>query len=304
MAERRMLPLTSGQQDGLPYSKGVMARALMATGIPATLAYELAVRVEHDLRESGAQAVDLDRLQEIASDLLGAEAGKRTARRLRRFERLRELDLPLVILIGGATGTGKSTVATEVAHRLGITRVTSTDFIRQTLRGFFSREFMPSVHQSSFEAGETLPAVEREAGDPLLLGFIDQTRHVLIGVNASIERALQEGWSMVLEGIHLVPGMVPDRIEGALIVQAVMAIEPEEVHRSHFVIRDNASGGTRRPHAKYLDRLGDIRHLQDFIVDEARKCGVPVIENHGIENAIGEVLELVFERAERLEAVR
>ena len=33
MAERRMLPLGSGQQDGLPYSKGVMARSLMATGI-------------------------------------------------------------------------------------------------------------------------------------------------------------------------------------------------------------------------------------------------------------------------------
>ena len=303
MAERRHLPLGPDQADGLPYSKGVMTRSLMATGIPALRAYELAARIEHDLRDRGAQTVDLDRLQELAADVLGADEAQRTARRLRVFERLRALDLPIVILVGGATGTGKSTVATEVAHRLGITRVTSTDFIRQTLRGFFSREFMPSVHESSFEAGETLPAVEREAGDPLLLGFIDQTRHVLVGVNASVERALQEGWSMVLEGIHLVPGMVPDRIEGALIVHVVMAIEPEEVHKSHFVIRDNASGGTR-PHAKYLDRLSDIRHLQDFIVEEARKVGVPVIENHGIQGAIGEVLELVFERAERLEPVR
>jgi 2-phosphoglycerate kinase len=303
VSERRKLPLDSGQSDGLPYSKGVMTRALMATGIPALRAYELAARIEQDLRGSGAQTVDFDRLQQLASDVLGSDEGERTARRLRRFERLRALDLPLVILVGGATGTGKSTVATEVAHRLGITRVTSTDFIRQTLRGFFSSEFMPSVHQSSFEAGETLPAVEREAGDPLLLGFIDQTRHVLVGVNASVERALQEGWSMVLEGIHLVPGMVPEQIEGALIVHVVMAIEPEEVHRSHFVIRDATSGGTR-PHAKYLDKLGDIRHLQDFIVEEARKGGVRVIENHGIEAAIGEVLELVFECAERLEPVR
>ena len=35
MAERRLTPAPLGQQDGLPYSKGVMARALMATGIPA-----------------------------------------------------------------------------------------------------------------------------------------------------------------------------------------------------------------------------------------------------------------------------
>ena len=32
--------------------------------------------------------------------------------------------------------TGFLTVATEAAHRLGITRVTSTDFVRQTMRAF------------------------------------------------------------------------------------------------------------------------------------------------------------------------
>ena len=48
--------------------------------------------------------------------------------------------LPVIVLIGGTTGTGKSTVASEVAYRLGITRVTSTDFIRETMRAFLSYE--------------------------------------------------------------------------------------------------------------------------------------------------------------------
>ena len=74
-------------------------------------------------------------------------------RQLRRFRDLQELDLPVILLVGGGTGTGKSTVATEVAYRLGITRVTSTDFVRQTMRAFFAKEFMPSIHYSSFEAG-------------------------------------------------------------------------------------------------------------------------------------------------------
>jgi 2-phosphoglycerate kinase len=39
-------------------------------------------------------------------------------RRLRRFQDLYELDLPIILLVGGATGTGKSTVATDVAYRL------------------------------------------------------------------------------------------------------------------------------------------------------------------------------------------
>ena len=86
--------------------------------------------------------------------MLGENEGAQTLRRLRRYERLRELDLPIILLIGGATGTGKSTVATEVAYRLGITRVTSTDFVRQTMRAFLARDFMPSIHCSSFEVPE------------------------------------------------------------------------------------------------------------------------------------------------------
>ena len=288
-------PLPLGGDDGIPYSKGLMARALTATGLPAVRAYELALRVEADLRERRTGTVELERLHELALEVLGDDDGARTMRRLRRYAELRQLDVPVIVLLGGATGTGKSTIATEVAHRLGITRVTSTDFIRQTMRAFFSPEFVPSVHYSSFEAGEALPAAEREAGDALLVGFLDQTRYVLVGVQASIERALEEGWSMVLEGVHLVPGMLEQPVGGALVVQAVIAIDDERVHAQHFFIRDAVSGSVR-PLDKYLRRLGDIRHLQDFIVDEARKSGVPVVQNGSIEEAIGELMELVFAR--------
>ena len=144
-------PLPLGGRDGLPYSKGLMARALMAAGVPADRAYELALRVEDDLTARGEQTVDLDRLEELAHEVLGENEGAQAVRRLRRYDALRELDLPIIVLVGGATGTGKSTVATEVAYRLGITRVTSTDFVRQTMRAFLSQEFMPSIHYSSFE---------------------------------------------------------------------------------------------------------------------------------------------------------
>jgi 2-phosphoglycerate kinase len=298
---RRVDPHPFGGQDGLPYSKGVMARALIATGVSAVRSYELASRVEQDLRARGASAADLEHLRELAIDVLGEDDGRIAVERLVRYAELRKLEFPIIVLVGGGTGTGKSTIATEVAHRLGITRVTSTDFIRQTMRAFFSAEFMPSVHHSSFEAGAALPMAEQEAGDALLLGFIDQTRHVLVGVQASIDRALEEGWSMVLEGVHLVPGMLRP-IEGALVVHVVVAIEEEEVHAQHFWNRDAASEGVRA-HDKYLARLADIRHIQDFILEEARRGDVPVVPNGNIEKAIGGVMELVLERAAVLEGV-
>jgi 2-phosphoglycerate kinase len=292
---RHAEPLPLGG-DGAPYSKGLMARALTAVGMPTMRAHELARRIEDDLAGRGESAATLDRIQELADD-------DATMKRLRRFLALRELDVPVIVLLGGATGTGKSTVATELAYRLGITRVTSTDFIRQTMRAFFSRDFMPSIHYSSFEAGEGLREPE-EADDPAIAGFLEQSRNVLVGVHASIDRALEEGWSMVLEGVHLVPGLVepPTQTENVLVAQCVLEIADERLHETHFYVRDTASEGVR-PVARYLDRFGDIRRIQSELVGRARREGVAVVDSSDVDRAVTDLLELVLDGVEHVERV-
>jgi 2-phosphoglycerate kinase len=292
-------PLPLGGEDGLPFSKGLMARALIAAGLSADRAYELALALEADLARSDRQSVSLERLEELACESLGAEYGAAAMRRLRRYQDLYDLDVPIILLVGGGTGTGKSSVATDVAYRLGITRVTSTDFVRQTMRAFFSREFMPSIHYSSFEAGRAMAEEDTELDKAIVDGFLEQTRDVLVGVVASIERALQEGWSMVLEGVHLVPGMLP-RIENALVVQCVLGIPDAEAHASHFWIRDTDSEGMR-PYEKYLEAFDDIRLVQEYILGRASRHEVPVVENANIEDAVVEVMELVLNAAQPLQ---
>jgi len=181
--------------------------------------------------------------------------------------------------------------------------VTSTDFIRQTMRAFFSREFMPSVHFSSFDAELGLSRADEDlAGDAALLGFLDQTRNVLVGVEAAIDRSLTEGWSMVLEGVHIVPGMISVDRADALVVQCVVAISDEDLHRSHFWVRDSATDGLR-PLEKYLDGMPEIRMIQDVLLERARRFDVPVIENTSFDEAIGQMLDLVLTGAERLTRV-
>jgi 2-phosphoglycerate kinase len=266
-----------------------MARALIAVGVRPEHAYEVARRVEVDVAGTGKNAADIERVQARLYETLGPDEGADTYTRLLRYRDLQRLEAPIIVLIGGATGTGKSTVATELAHRLGITRVTSTDFVRQTMRAFFSEDFMPAIHVSSFEAG-----VE---------GFVEQTQNVLVGVTAAIERAQTESWSIVLEGVHLVPGTLPTTVEGALVVQCVLAIEDEAVHESHFLVRDVASEG-RRAGEKYLRAFGEIRAIQDVIVERAARAGVPVVHNYNIETTIDDVMDLVLARAAAFEEVR
>jgi 2-phosphoglycerate kinase len=293
-APRRIMPLPLGGDEwGLPYSRGLMARSLMAAGVAGHRAYAVASRVGDELLESGSGSIELERLETLAVEVLGEEEGQETIQRLRRYQELRELDLPIMVFIGGATGTGKSTVATELAYRFGITRVTSTDFVRQTMRAFFSSDFMPSIHQSSFEAGDVFP----DADDPLAHGFLDQARNVLVGVRASSERALEEGWSLVLEGVHLVPGLVElPRPDLAVSVFVVLGIEDEEEHVRHFHYRDEDS---ERQESRYLERFADIRRLQELIVARARREDVPVIDNEDADRAARTVADLVLDAAER-----
>ena len=271
-----------------------MARALIAVGLTPVRAHELARRVDDDLKARGETVADLDRIQELAADDV-------IMRRLRRYLALRELDLPVIVLLGGATGTGKSTVATELAYRLGITRVTSTDFIRQTMRAFFSEDFMPSIHYSSFEAADALRE-PKVADDPCIAGFLEQSRNVLVGVHAALDRALEEGWSMVLEGVHIVPGLIRVPPANALVAQCVLQIADPEEHALHFYVRDAASDGVR-PVARYLDRFDEIRRIQEALVRRALRDEVPVLESANVEEAVTQALELVLAGVERLERV-
>jgi len=113
-----------------------------------------------------------------------------------------------------------------------------------------------------------------------------------------MERALTENHSMALEGVHLVPGMVPSSLDGAIVSQCVIAISDEDVHARHFLVRDADSEGVR-PVEKYLNALPEIRRIQAYLLERAEEAGVPVIENSDREGAVDAVLRLVLDTFER-----
>ena len=104
---------------------------------------------------------------------------------------------------------------------------------------------------------------------------------------------------MVLEGVHIVPGMIAIDRPDALVVQCVVAISDEDLHRSHFWVRDSSTDGLR-PLERYLEGMTEIRMIQDVVLERARRFDVPVIENTNLDDAIGQILDLVLTGAERL----
>jgi 2-phosphoglycerate kinase len=200
-------------------------------------------------------------------------------------------------MLAGSTGVGKSTLATMMAARLGITRVIATDVIRQVLRAFFSREFMPSVHYSAFEAGEAADLILEPGEDRDIVGFARQAEAIGTGVEAIVERACLERTPMVLEGIHLLPGALREKElhQRCIAVEAVLAVEDEELHRSHFAMR-----GGHRPAERYLSRFNQIRKLQDHLIARAKEEGVTVIDNTSVDRALPQLMDLVLDSVSRV----
>jgi len=289
--------MISDMRHGLPFSKGLLAQSFMSTGLPPSRAYLVAAAVQDDLRGREEFTVSLERLRSLAADYLERMEGPEYATRYIRLRQLTRLDRPLIVLIGGTTGVGKSTIATEIAHRLGITRISSTDSIREVMRGIFTRDLMPAIHESAFNAWQGLRVPVPEGANPVIVGFREQTAVVTTGVKALIDRAVLEGDSLVIEGIHLVPGYLdPSSFADARVAQLVIGVEDEESHLSHFYIREVQTEGSR-PLDRYRANFASIRLLGTYIQGLARDHGIPVIMSHQLDKTVAQVLEHVVSAA-------
>ncbi|CAN5846602.1 2-phosphoglycerate kinase [soil metagenome] len=287
---RRAVTVRDGKA-GLPYSKGLMATSIMAAGLPPSRAYSVAEVVEQRLHSADRDSVTSRELRDIAAAVLADQVGERYADNYRRWQRAKDRTVPLVVLIGGTTGVGKSTIATTLAAQLGIVRLVSTDAVREVMRGIFTKEMMPSIHASSYDVAPYLREPPEETNS-VITGFRRQVQAVSVGVTQVIRRAVIEGTDLIVEGAHVVPGFldIPSRAE-AIVAPMVITVEDEELHRSHFVARA-ADTRSRRDH-HYLEHFDDIRRVQSFVRDLAVQHGVPVVASYSLDATISRVMELV-----------
>jgi len=292
---REDLIVVSSEGSELPYSRGLTAASIAGSGLPPDKAYAVAETVLQRLLRSGIKTVDADTLEEVIAETIEELAGTRFAANYRRWRSVSQLDRPLIILIGGATGVGKSTIATLLASRLGITRVIPTDAIREVMRGMLTKELMPTLHTSSFDAESSITQPLPRSADKAIIGFREQVQVVAVGINALIRRAVVEKTSLIVEGAHCCPGFLdlPDPDE-AVVVHMVIAIESERLHRSHFGFR--ALEASKRAPEHYLKHFSNIRKIQRYIRNLALRTGVAVIESYDVDSTLASCIDLVLER--------
>jgi 2-phosphoglycerate kinase len=136
------------------------------------------------------------------------------------------------------------------------------------------------------------PSLEQ---DPLINGFVEQVKIVSVSIRAVIDRAIREGQNVVIEGVHVVPGFINGPMyERAFVIPMIIAVEDEDLHRSHFYIRELQTEGAR-PFERYKENFESIRTIGDYIDNLACDYDVPVISSHNLDTTITAALEQVLD---------
>ncbi len=277
-----------------PFSKGILARSLRVSSIGLNQAYEIANDIENNLIERGVSEISVDDLAKtIAKYLDTVDSG--FSKKYERWRTVRKSEEPLIILIGGASGVGTSSMAFELANRLGLKNIISTDMIREVMRKIISKELNPVIHKSSFDAYESIrtPAIRVDA---IIEGFISHVDVVNVGIEAIIERSIKEGISIIIEGVHVVPGFIrEDLLNQGNVMMFTLIVEDEEMHKQRFYTR------CRQPWVKrslehYMDNFSTIRKTQNFLIDQANIHHNPIINNVDFRQTIDSMVDEIIDK--------
>jgi 2-phosphoglycerate kinase len=206
---------------------------------------------------------------------------------------------PLVFLIGGTAGCGKSTIATRLASRLEIARMQSTDMLREVMRTVISREAEPILHKSSYSAWQELPEEIQDANDRnqrIYNGYCKQAEILSVAIKAVIQRALHEHVSVIVEGVHFHPSIIKKIIEpgDALVVPVMLAVLKRKALEAR--IKGRSTNVPQRRAERYLEHFESIWKLQTFLLSEADATGVPIISNTDKDDVFREIMLYTIDR--------
>jgi 2-phosphoglycerate kinase len=286
--------------DG-PYPIAVVRGRLRLCGLTHAQVSEVLTEVDQKLQSF--ERPGLADLMKIVHDLL--DTYNHTVRK--DFETLTDYEVlrrdsqdisPLVVLIGGASATGKSIIALELSNNLIATRFISSDTVRLVLRSIMNRETHPELFCHTYQAH-----VHRQVGpedlSPILRGYLAQCEIVTPQIKRITENILSEGAMGVVEGVHLLPG--DSQNLGPGVVELI--IHPDEpTHKSMFMNKLEAEK-LRTVSEDFKTRETEFegtREIQEYLLKIAQDAKVEVVEMSNFDDANIEVSKIILNSVRKL----
>ncbi len=277
-----------------PFSKGLLTQSITSSGVKPEEAYQIAFNMETELMKQGIFRISKKKLFEEVYKTISKKYNPKIAQLYKLASRINELDKPLIIYIGGASGTGKSVIATFLAGRMGINKITGTDTIREIMRLVFKKDLLPTLHNSSTKAGVAMPKT-LDRSNRLIGGFCLQSQQVSVGVKAVVDRAVKEKTSIIIEGVHLLPYMQQILKEGtkrAYHIPITLSLLNEKHHKDRFFER--GKNNELRKIDPLLRSFENIRIIHEFWTSESENFEIEVVDNEDLDETTNTMTQLII----------
>jgi len=292
------------QRDGqvTPFYRLEYQNRLETIGLTSEEAIDVVATVYNHLVDRRIETITSRRLGELTYRYLrqSSELGPAVAHRWLVWRDFINSGRPLIFLISGTAGSGKSTIATMLASRLEIVRTQSTDMLREVMRTMMPEQLMPVLHTSSFTAWRALPgqpeAINDEVSETLLVnGYRSQADLLAVAIEAVIQRALRERVSLILEGVHIHPAFVEKLVnkDDAIVMPIMLGV----LKRKHLQrrIRGRGTDVPQRRANRYLKHFDEIWRLQSYLLSEADHANIPIVVNNDRDKVFREIMRITIE---------
>jgi len=275
------------------FSRGKHERDLQASGLKLEKAEQVTALIYDQLLAAEITSISTHQLGYLTYLCLQQEVSKKAAERYLVWSEFQHSARPLVLMICGAVGTGKSTIATEVAHLLDIVRIQSTDMLREVMRMMIPQRLLPVLHTSSFNAWKELPIQDKQnrSREQLIAdGYRSQVELLAVACEAVLQRAAEESVPIILEGVHAHPDLLKlaPSDSDAIVVHVTLAVLRSKELKAR--LRGRGSLVPQRRAKRYLNKFESIWTLQSFLLSEADRCEVPIITNQDKDRAIMQIV--------------
>lgn len=178
-----------------------------------------------------------------------------------------QIDKPLMFMISGYAGTGKSTLVERLMHHFPHTNVIQTGVLRTTIRGYESGKnpflLKHTYDLDTVEADDTYPT-------DLIGRFLKQVEPIAKAINEMVKFASTEKQHWMLDGNHILANYV-EFIDGVVPIEVYLKVSDPEQHYKMMC------GPT---HSRTMDerQRNNGRKIHDYMVESAISRGKQVYE--------------------------
>jgi 2-phosphoglycerate kinase len=207
-----------------------------------------------------------------------------------------------MIVVGGTSGSGKSTIASELLSRLGLVKkvqLLSSDELRDEMRPSYPPSHL--IWRSTYNVTDTMFSGSVESKEKVLDGFKAQTGLVKDEMLKRLPEPLVD--SLVVEGVHMTPDFVKQLCERypLQVVPLFLRVPDPSEHRHRFETRGPKKVPIHPPldatvapmpsaTSKYLHYFCNIACISEYIMSQSIKMGYPNIDNTNKDTSISLVV--------------